>query len=131
MKPLITEKAIMSIEAKNTLIFEVDRKVKKADIKKQILAGHKFSDQEVEDSIVRRSSDSLLYGTLTSYEYPIPKEIIEPNSAPSIIENVSKRCRALTPSPNKGISPRTKNSTSTIKVHFNFSLNDRNLCVGP
>jgi len=36
MKPLITEKAIMSIEAKNTLIFEVDRKVKKADIKKQI-----------------------------------------------------------------------------------------------
>ena len=30
MKPLITEKAVMLIEAKNTLVFELSRKMNKA-----------------------------------------------------------------------------------------------------
>jgi len=35
MKPIVTEKAIMLIESKNTLIFELDRRLRKADIKKE------------------------------------------------------------------------------------------------
>ena len=36
MKPLITEKAVMLIEAKNTLVFELSRKMNKEEIKKEI-----------------------------------------------------------------------------------------------
>lgn len=35
MKPIITEKAIMMIERENTLTFEVDRRMKKNEIKKE------------------------------------------------------------------------------------------------
>ena len=35
MKPITTEKAIRLIEAENTLIFEVDRRDSKAEIKKK------------------------------------------------------------------------------------------------
>ncbi len=35
MKPVITEKSIMNIEAQNTLTFEVDRRLNKKEIKKQ------------------------------------------------------------------------------------------------
>jgi len=36
MKPIITEKAVRLIEAENTLIFEVDRRLSKTEIKKEI-----------------------------------------------------------------------------------------------
>ncbi|MBS3085442.1 50S ribosomal protein L23 [Candidatus Pacearchaeota archaeon] len=36
MKPLVTEKAVMLIEAKNTLVFETDMKKTKIEIKKEI-----------------------------------------------------------------------------------------------
>ena len=36
MKPIITEKAIMLIEAKNIIIFEVERKVSKKEIKDRV-----------------------------------------------------------------------------------------------
>jgi len=36
MKPIATEKAIRLIEAENTLIFEVDRRLSRTEIKKQI-----------------------------------------------------------------------------------------------
>ena len=36
MKPLVTEKAVMLIEAKNTLVFETEMKQTKAEIKKEI-----------------------------------------------------------------------------------------------
>ncbi|MDD5192333.1 MAG: 50S ribosomal protein L23 [Candidatus Nanoarchaeia archaeon] len=36
MKPITTEKAIRLIEAENTLIFEVDRRLSRTEIKKQI-----------------------------------------------------------------------------------------------
>ncbi|MEK6875287.1 MAG: 50S ribosomal protein L23 [Nanoarchaeota archaeon] len=35
MKPIITEKAVMMIEAKNTLVFEMGIKIKKPEIKKE------------------------------------------------------------------------------------------------
>jgi large subunit ribosomal protein L23 len=35
MKPIVTEKAVRLIEAENTLIFEVDRRLSKKDIKKE------------------------------------------------------------------------------------------------
>lgn len=35
MKPIVTEKAVRLIEAENTLIFEVDRRFSKKDIKKE------------------------------------------------------------------------------------------------
>jgi len=35
MKPISTEKAVRLIEAENTLIFEVDRRLSKKDIKKE------------------------------------------------------------------------------------------------
>ena len=36
MKPMMTEKAVRLIEAENTLIFEVDRRLTKTEIKKEI-----------------------------------------------------------------------------------------------
>ena len=36
MKPISTEKAIRLIEAENTLIFDVDRRLTRTEIKKQI-----------------------------------------------------------------------------------------------
>ncbi len=36
MKPVSTEKAIRLIEAENTLIFEIDKRLSKTEIKKQI-----------------------------------------------------------------------------------------------
>ena len=36
MKPVSTEKAIRLIEAENTLIFEMDKRLSKTEIKKQI-----------------------------------------------------------------------------------------------
>ena len=35
MKPIVTEKAVMIIEATNTLVFEVDRRMSKTEIKKE------------------------------------------------------------------------------------------------
>ena len=36
MKPMTTEKAVRLIEAENTLIFQVDRRLSKKEIKKEI-----------------------------------------------------------------------------------------------
>src|SRR3989344_937281 len=62
---------------------------------------------------------------------PMPRLMRLPNSAPKIIDNVSNLCRALTPKPNSGISPRVKNMMRTIRVHFNFSLKERCFWDGP
>ncbi len=36
LKPIVTEKAVMMIEAQNVLIFETDKKIKKGEIKKEV-----------------------------------------------------------------------------------------------
>jgi len=36
MKPIVTEKAVMMIERENVLIFEVDKKLTRTEIKKEI-----------------------------------------------------------------------------------------------
>ena len=36
LKPLVTEKAVMLIESKNTLTFKTDKKANKTEIKKEI-----------------------------------------------------------------------------------------------
>ena len=36
MKPVVTEKAVRLIEAENTLIFEVDKRLSKTELKKEI-----------------------------------------------------------------------------------------------
>jgi large subunit ribosomal protein L23 len=36
MKPIVTEKAVRLIEAENTLVFEMDKRLSKTEIKKQI-----------------------------------------------------------------------------------------------
>jgi large subunit ribosomal protein L23 len=36
MKPLVTEKAVRLIESENVLIFEIDKRISKTEIKKQI-----------------------------------------------------------------------------------------------
>lgn len=36
MKPMLTEKAVMAIEAKNTLTFELDLIKNKSDVKKEV-----------------------------------------------------------------------------------------------
>lgn len=36
MKPIVTEKAVRLIEAENTLIFEVDKRLTKTELKKEI-----------------------------------------------------------------------------------------------
>ncbi|MFH1711282.1 MAG: 50S ribosomal protein L23 [Nanoarchaeota archaeon] len=36
IKPITTEKAVKLIELENTLIFQTDRKMRKADIKKEV-----------------------------------------------------------------------------------------------
>ncbi len=35
MKPVVTEKAVMLIESQNTILFELERKMKKPEIKKE------------------------------------------------------------------------------------------------
>ena len=35
MKPIVTEKAVMLIETKNILVFELDKRMSKTEIKKQ------------------------------------------------------------------------------------------------
>ena len=62
---------------------------------------------------------------------PMPRLIMLPNSAPNMTEKNWNLSSWFCPSPNSGIIPRTKNITSTIKVHFNFSLKGRNFCEGP
>jgi len=36
MKPIVTEKAVMLIETKNILVFELDKRMSKVEIKKQV-----------------------------------------------------------------------------------------------
>jgi large subunit ribosomal protein L23 len=36
MKPIVTEKAVRLIESENTLVFEIDKRISKQEIKKQI-----------------------------------------------------------------------------------------------
>lgn len=36
MKPIVTEKAVRLIESENTLVFELDKRLNKTEIKKQI-----------------------------------------------------------------------------------------------
>ena len=36
MKPIVTEKAVMLIERENTLVFELDKRLRKDEIKKKI-----------------------------------------------------------------------------------------------
>jgi large subunit ribosomal protein L23 len=36
MKPIVTEKAVRLIESENTLVFELDKRLSKTEIKKQV-----------------------------------------------------------------------------------------------
>lgn len=36
MKPIVTEKAIMMIESQNVLVFQVEKRITKGDLKKEI-----------------------------------------------------------------------------------------------
>jgi len=60
-----------------------------AGIKKKIAEGHAFSNPEIEESLARRSSDSILYGTLAQFEYRFPDEIIDALHALQAIEDVT------------------------------------------
>ena len=54
--PLATEKAIRMIESENTLTFEVERKARKNDIKKQIEALYKVKVTKVNTMITPRGT---------------------------------------------------------------------------
>ncbi|MEK6867249.1 MAG: 50S ribosomal protein L23 [Nanoarchaeota archaeon] len=54
--PLATEKAIRMIEAENTMTFEVERKAKKADIKKQVQELYKVKVEKVNTMITTRGT---------------------------------------------------------------------------
>ena len=61
---------------------------------------------------------------------PIPSEMMLPKEAPKMIDKNSNSLQRIFPRPYKGTNPITKNKTRIIKVHFNFSLNERR-CFGP
>jgi large subunit ribosomal protein L23 len=54
--PLATEKAIRMIEAENTMTFEVERKAKKGDIKKQVQELYKVKVEKVNTMITTRGT---------------------------------------------------------------------------
>ena len=54
--PLATEKAIRMIESENTMTFEVERKARKEDIKKQIEALYKIKVTKVNTMITPRGT---------------------------------------------------------------------------
>ncbi len=54
--PLATEKAIRMIESENTMTFEVERKARKEDIKKQIEALYKVKITKVNTMITPRGT---------------------------------------------------------------------------
>ena len=54
--PLATEKAIRMIESENTMTFEVERKARKEDIKKQIEALYKVKVTKVNTMITPRGT---------------------------------------------------------------------------
>lgn len=47
MKPISTEKAIRLIETENTLIFEIDKRLSKTEIKKQIEESFKVKIEDI------------------------------------------------------------------------------------
>src|SRR3990172_1638062 len=61
---------------------------------------------------------------------PIPSEIKLPNSAPRIIDKYSNCDKEFCPSGQRGIRPKTKNRTSTRRVHFSLSLKGSLFCLG-
>ncbi len=62
---------------------------------------------------------------------PIPNEIREPNSAPSMSDKNWNCASELAPNPNKGTRPRIKKSKRTTTVHLSFSLKGNRFSVGP
>ncbi len=54
MKPLTTEKAVRLIELNNTLLFEVDRRIKKPEIKKQIEDSFKVKVDDI-NSLIKKN----------------------------------------------------------------------------
>jgi len=51
IKPITTEKAVRLIEAENVLVFVVDRKMRKAEIKKQIEGNFKVKVEKIRSLI--------------------------------------------------------------------------------
>jgi len=62
IKPISTEKAIRLIEAENTILFEVDRRNKKKEIREEIEKMFKVKVKSV--NIVNRGSKKIAYITL-------------------------------------------------------------------
>lgn len=59
IKPITTEKAVKLIEIENTLIFEVDRRMSKEEIKKEF---EKMFDVKVDDvRVLIRRNNKLAY----------------------------------------------------------------------
>ncbi len=54
MKPLTTEKAVRLIELNNTLVFEIDRRKTKTEIKKQIEDDFKVKIEKI-NSLIRKN----------------------------------------------------------------------------
>ena len=64
LKPIVTEKAVMMIEAKNVLVFETDKSVKKEEVKKEIEKLFKVKVNKVRTLI--RGNKKYSYVTLDS-----------------------------------------------------------------
>ncbi len=62
LKPVMTEKAVKLIELNNTLIFEADRRDKKADIKKEIEENFKVKVDNI-NSLIRKNK-KIVYAKL-------------------------------------------------------------------
>jgi len=54
MKPLTTEKAVRLIELNNTLVFEVDKRKTKTEIKKQVEDDFKVKIEKI-NSLIRKN----------------------------------------------------------------------------
>ena len=58
MKPLTTEKAVRLIELNNTLVFEVDRRKSKTEIKKEIEEMFKVKIDSI-NSLIRKNKKNV------------------------------------------------------------------------
>jgi len=62
LRPVTTEKAVRLIELNNTLVFEVDRRTKKPQIKKDIEEGFKVKVESINSMI--RGNKKFIYAKL-------------------------------------------------------------------
>lgn len=58
------------------------------ELRSGIKSGKSFNQQEIEDSLFRRSEDSVLYGTLTSFYCDFPQEAIQVLHVRQLFEDI-------------------------------------------